>query len=489
MSTLKDKERFRKEVNELIDQFSSPVRERSFLGADPGPTLEHVTRRHFIDPFLRALGWDLSQLNEEIIEEARTRGETTLRLDYLGINQQTRIPLLIVEAKSWESPFVERSVKAGRAEGTEVSKPISLLCAAIEHCKAGGEANDSPVSRVWADYIEKLYQYVKSVKDESGHVITRVATLSGQWLVTFNDPGAIFLTTGEFSPFLIGIYRGRELVDQAGVIFDEIARSSISNAFPSMIRPSLLPAYIRTNDIKRAYRALWVSRQSTGASWKPKPSLDFDVAMVLERQDGALLTVVDQSLQGYPMSHEYPEMGGHIAAIEAQSDELLRRVNAELGATLRPSAVETFTGFSASNVNGDQNVIPLGHQPCVYLGKIVGRPGEFLLVTGTTKHFLLGVPAVDPCDCHDWVFCQKQAQEQGERPIVSRSVKPKAFFISGEGHHCAHRLVHDRRIKRCQIDAFEEYLCCRACVLQTFCWQTQELATLPCGTVAAVVPT
>ncbi len=484
MSMLKDKERFREEVNKLTDQFSSPIRERSFLGADPGLTLEHVTRRHFIDPFLRSLGWDLSQLNEEMIEEARTRGETTLRLDYLGINQQTRIPILIVEAKSWESPFVERSVKAGRAEGSEASQPISLLCAAIEHCKAGGEAKDSPVTKVWADYIEKLRQYVTSVKDESGHVVARVATLSGQWLVTFNDPGSIFLMPGKVNPFLIGIYRGKELVDQAGVIYDQIARSSISNAFPSMIRPSLLSAYIRTADIKRVYRALWVSRQATGASWKPKPSLDFDVAMVLERQDGALLTVIDQSLQGFPLSHEYSEISEHISAIEAQSDELLHRVNAELGATLQPTSVETFIGFSASNVNEDQNVIPLGHQPCVYLSKIVGGPGEFLLVTGTTKHFLLGAPVVDSCDCHDWVFCHKQAQEQGERPIVSRSVKPKAFFISGEGHHCAHRLVHDRRIKRCQIDAFEEYLCCRACVLQTFCWQPRELIALPCGAVS-----
>jgi hypothetical protein len=224
MSTLNEKERSREEVNKLIERFSSPIRELSFVGADPGPILEHVTRRHFIDPFLHALGWDLSQLNEEIIEEARTRGETTLRLDYLGINHQTRIPILIVEAKSWESPFVGRSVKAGRAEGPEASQPISLLCAAIEHCKAGGAAKDSPVSKVWADYIEKLRQYITSVKDESGHVIARVATLSGQWLVTFNDPGAIFLMPGKVNPLLIGVYRGKELVDQADVIFDKIAR-------------------------------------------------------------------------------------------------------------------------------------------------------------------------------------------------------------------------------------------------------------------------
>jgi len=127
VSRLKEKARFKESISKLIEQFSAPTRVESFLGAEPGPTLEHVTRRHFIDPFLRELGWDLTQLNEEIIEVARTRGETTLRLDYLGVNQQTRIPVLIVEAKAWETPFVAPSSKEGTAEGPKISRPISLI--------------------------------------------------------------------------------------------------------------------------------------------------------------------------------------------------------------------------------------------------------------------------------------------------------------------------------------------------------------------------
>jgi hypothetical protein len=126
VNRLKEKEQFRESVEKLIAQFRTPMREQSFVGALPGPTLEHVTRRHFIDPFLRALGWDLTQLNEEIIEEARTRGETTLRLDYLGVNPQTRIPVLIVEAKAWAAPFVAPSVKASSAEGPQ-GQPAHLL--------------------------------------------------------------------------------------------------------------------------------------------------------------------------------------------------------------------------------------------------------------------------------------------------------------------------------------------------------------------------
>ncbi len=484
MSRFADKARFKENVSKLIAQFSAPIREQSFLGAAPGPPLEHVTRRHFIDPFLRALGWDLTQLNEQMIEEARTRGETTLRLDYLGVNSQTRIPILIVEAKPWEAPFVALSAKGSSAESLEPSQPINLICAAIEHCKAGGEPKDSPVTLEWAKNLAKLQQYVTAVRDESCHIVTRLATLSGRWLVTFNDPTAIFLAPGKVNPRLIDTYREDELVTHAEAIFDQLARSSVIDVFPVMVRPSLLPAYTRTADVNRVYHALWISRHTTGPSWKPRPSLDFEVAMVLERRDGALLTIIDQSLQGQPMPHDYPKMSEHITATEAQSDELLRRVNSELGATLQPSGVEAFPGFPTSRVTGNQSGITPGDQPRTNLIKMEAGPGEFVLVTGTTKHFLFETPTVNPCDCHDWVFCQTQAQEQGDGPIIARSVEPKSFFTSREVYHCAHRLVHDRRNVRCQVDAFEEFLCCRTCVLQTFCWQPQELASLPCGTVS-----
>jgi hypothetical protein len=120
-----------------------------------------------------------------------------------------------------------------------------LICSAIEHCKAGGKPKDSPVTLVWADYLAKLHQYVTTVRNESGHVVTRLATLSGQWIVTFNDPEAIFLAPEKVNPLLIGIYRGDELITQAGIIFEQLARSSINNALPEMIRPS--PCYRHTS--------------------------------------------------------------------------------------------------------------------------------------------------------------------------------------------------------------------------------------------------
>ncbi|MDD9996913.1 MAG: hypothetical protein OXQ89_04130 [Rhodospirillaceae bacterium] len=482
MSAIADKARFKENISKIIAQFSTP-RIEQFVGASPRPTLEHVTRRHFVDPFLDALGWDLSLLDEEMIEEARTRGETTLRLDYLGVNTQTRAPVLIVEAKAWTAPFIGPSAKQGRFESRDMDRPnpISLICAAIEHCKAGGELKDSPVTGEWANYLAKLLKYVTSIKNESGHVVTRVAILSGQWLVIFQDPKAIFLKPGRVNDLLIKVYRRQELVVCAEKIFEYLARTHITDAIPSRIRPSLLPAYSRGTDLKRAYRALWISEKITGAPWKRRPNLDIYVAMVLERRDGVLITVIDESLQENSMPHEYDQLSMHIAAVEEQSDELLRRVNHELRSTLVPTNVNEFPGFRTVDTIGNPNSTSPGSYLRIELIQIAKEPGEFLLVTGTIKHFLLETPTVSSCMYHDWSSCQGQAQEQGSSPIVSRSVDPKAFFMTAEQHHCAHRVIHDRRDARCQIDAFEEFLCCRACALQTFCWDEQELTTLPCG--------
>ena len=41
--------------------------------------------------------------------------------------------------------------------------------------------------------------------------------------------------------------------------------------------------------------------------------------------------------------------------------------------------------------------------------------------------------------------CRERGQGQGANPITARSVEPAAFFYDGEQHHCAHRVIHDRR--------------------------------------------
>ena len=481
VSEIAAKAKFKATVKKLLHQFNPTVGNR-FVGAKPGTVLEHVTRRHFVDPFLQALGWDLTHLDEEVIEEAQTRGDATLRLDYLGVNQQTRVPMLIVEAKPWSAPFVGPSSRHETAEDMARDGPVSLICAAIEHHKSEGRVKDSPVTLQWARYLLQLSQYVESIQEESGHVVTRVAILSGQWLVIFPDPKAVFLTPGTVSTLLVKVYRGDEFVTQSDSVFRLLERRGFSEAIPFRIRPSLLPAYIQGKDVKRAFRAMWVSSTRIGAYWKPRPSLALYGALMLERRDGVMLTAVDDSLPELSIPHKYDKLGEHISAVKGQSDELLRRVNEELGSALVPSNIHEFPGFGMRLEDG--SIEDAGTVRRVDLIRSDREPGEFVLVMGASKHFLLEAPIVDPCIFHDWGSCYRHTHGRGEVPIVFRSVKPSAFFVSGEQHHCAHQVVHDRRDARCQIAAFEEFLCCRACALQDYCWSEQECADLPCGTRA-----
>ena len=93
-----------------------------------------------------------------MVEEARVQDDTTLFLDYFGVNPDSRTPLLIVEAKAWAKPFVTPSDRASANLGARNSQNSreALVAAAVEHCKAGGEPDASPVILEWAGWIHKL---------------------------------------------------------------------------------------------------------------------------------------------------------------------------------------------------------------------------------------------------------------------------------------------------------------------------------------------
>jgi hypothetical protein len=97
----------------------------------------------------------------------------------MGVNPDTRAPQLIVEAKAWSKPMVAASdVAAAKEEKSTSYTSVTLIAAAIEHCKAGGAIDASPVTAEWARWIAKLRDYVVGTHAKSGHIVSRV-TRSG----------------------------------------------------------------------------------------------------------------------------------------------------------------------------------------------------------------------------------------------------------------------------------------------------------------------
>ena len=126
MNERRDKARFKTTLDEVFEAFTpraDPSAPPSFIGAAYADPLEHTTRRYVIDDTLTALGWDLGRLTPEMVEEARVQGDSTLFLDYLGINPGRGSPLAIVEAKAWAKPFVTASDTGAAAQVRGTVRP------------------------------------------------------------------------------------------------------------------------------------------------------------------------------------------------------------------------------------------------------------------------------------------------------------------------------------------------------------------------------
>jgi len=299
--------------------------------------------------------------------------------------------------------------------------------------------------------------------------------------VIFTDPEDAFIKHGWVNKAAIKVFVLDECVEQSDTIFDLLAYFRLIRNPPPYITPSRSQAWISAASTKAVYRALWVRRDQSGAHFRIQPQLLLYAATVLERTDGVLVTVLDDRSEN-SVPHDMDRFNHHFDAVKTASDQLLDAVRKAIGDLPQTSGVEQFPGFVAPPDRGSIGVVrPPSYEGPKLLKSWPPRADEFLLVTGTAAHFLLQKPTVGSCAGHDWVKCEKLGQHKGTGPIVSRSVQPVSFFKSGEDHHCAHRIVHDRREERCHILAFDEYLCCRACVLQTLCWPAVELRWLPCG--------
>jgi hypothetical protein len=502
VSLSKAKADFKKRLFDVLSEFerrTADIAPPEYLGAASADPLEHVTRRHVVDHMLEALGWSLDRMNEEMIEEARVRGETTLFLDYLGVAPQARLPRMIVEAKAWAKPVVTPSIRGeaglgpddttgsgtGLALIAEGERLAELIARAIKHHKDGGSRERSPVSLEWADWVATLHQYVVDLHSASDHVVSRVVITSGRWLVIFSDPKTTFVKKGEVSAKSISVFIGPKIIEGSDHIFDLVARSVVIDEIPPWVRPSRLHAFTSTQDVARIFRALWVTREAEGPHFQRYPQLILNVALVVLRQDGMLVTVLDDQLPYRVVPYDQENLPAHLQEIRQLSDQLLEQTFQELGTSFTPSDAAQFPGFPTKYL-GEKRALPAAPGEFVnLLEPWPQKPYEFLLVLGTQAHFLRERPEVASCGFHEWAVAREHRQSHGPHPVTGRSVEPAAFFYTGEQHHCAHRLVHDRRDGRCQISAFEEFLCCRACTLQSFCWSEADLAGLPCGRVPA----
>lgn len=470
---------FKKAIEELVTESKrneAPDAPVGFTGEIIDATLEHNVRKVFLNRLLIALGW---KLETTVAEEARVKGDTTLFLDYLGVHLDTRIPLLIFEAKAWEKPFISASTAAGRRRPAD-----ELIARALNYIK-GGKQGPSPVIGEWIEWLSKLQDYVRDLRDQSNHVVSRIAISSGQWLVIFTEPSAAFLELADVEPANILVFQADSFVSESDHIFGQISYGQLVADIPSPVRPTQLTGFISANAVRRVFRALWISWESSGSEGMLDtfPQILVYPAAVLERVDGVLLHVADGRFGRSFVPADVAELKGHLDAVERSSNRLLDAVFNELQKRFGVSDLTAFPGFPSTPLRGSRfALVPELEQPLVqFIRSWPDSAGEFLLVTGASAHFLLERPTVTSCSGHNWAACVRSGLQVGNAPILLPSVNPKSFYISNASHHCAHRAIHDRRSGKCYVAAFESFLCCKACIFQRTCWPEETAAALPCG--------
>ena len=99
---------FQRCLAELLERFDRTVADDThgpYAGAGGGQPLEHTTRIHLLDALAELLDWRLG-LGGDMVEEARIKNGTTAFMDYLGVARATNAPVLLIEAKAWDKPFI-----------------------------------------------------------------------------------------------------------------------------------------------------------------------------------------------------------------------------------------------------------------------------------------------------------------------------------------------------------------------------------------------
>jgi len=467
---------FQRGLAVLLEQFARSVgagAQEQYAGAGNGDPLEHTTRIHLLDELLELLGWTLG-LGGDVEEEARLKAGTTTFMDYLGVARETNTPALLVEAKAFNKPFITPGAK-----GANIYTEAELMAQAIAHWRGGGDRLDAPATPDWHDYLSQVGKYVRNLKNQHGHPLPRAVLASGNWFVVFKRPVATFVD-GEPRAVDIEIFKLPDLLHRALEFYALVCKPALVTETPYHVRATQAPGYIAADNLVACFHALHLSYETTGSPMVVKrPRIVVYAALVLQRNDGALVTVLDPNNQldlSYQRGSDDLAIAllPHLGEVEAAAAGLLAQTSEQLGVNLQPASIDGFPGYPI-----DATADRLKSKSLLKRHPV--EPDVWMLVTGQATHFLLSAPDI-VCVFHRWAACHAQGQASAQGAIsMPKMAEPRSYFTDEQPHHCAHQGLHDRREARCQVPLIDERLCCRACIYAPVCWPGAQQPPLPCG--------
>jgi hypothetical protein len=472
---------YRRDYKPLLDK----LRNQFAAGGKPqvppalDDALEFHTRTYIVNALLAALNWRLDvqpsvglpNLAPEISITSSERG-TRRFLDYLGFERETNRPLLLVETKRPRSLLPELADSADRPPHEEV------LARGLRGAKLLTE---------WSDWLRTLTDYVVSIRDATGSVPVRVVITNGEWLVIFLDPNDAFVQSKAPDPNRIIVLKGdQDVRDRRNEIFLQLEHQFVLGKAPHFT-PGELPFHVSPDVLDRASYGLRLKYIPKQKVYEPSPVIHVAPVVFLRSRFQSWCRI-EVPPKDFELPHRTEDLQAHLQEVEQASTHLLDDINHRLGLVLPI--------YSLDEHYSDEICFP-AHPGVVELGL-----DEYLLMTGSATHYLRLAPSVPNCPYHDWLSSRHDGVASNPSPIMVRSIEPRAFFISGEQHHCAHRDVASAKSTPitaenrqrcgsrsgkngqafCEIFRFEQYLCCRTCVFESVCTSAPAFA-LPCQRV------
>jgi len=422
---------FQRGLADLLTRFDRAVATDApepFAGAGAGDPLEHTTRIQFLDDLVELLGWRLG-LGGNVEEEARLKIPRTTFMDYLGIERDTNTPVLLIEAKAWDKPFITPQAKGANA-GYEAA---SLIAQAIEHWRKGGDREDSPAVPEWHDYIVQVGKYIRGLRDQYGHLLPRAVITSGQWLVVFKRPIATFLDEPP-RPVDIQVLLKPDYRAKALELFSLLSATTLAVETPYHVRASQVPGYITADALVACFHALHVSYEATGSPmFAKRPRILVYPSLVLLRNDGALVTVLDHAALDlfYARGADDLELAlkPHLNEVADAARRLLDRTAEQLGVRLDAAPLDAFPGYPIDNRMDRAKVKS-------WIKRHPMEPDIWMVVTGQATHFVGAAPDI-ACNYHRWKGCDNAGEAIGQGAVSN----PRASAAS------PHQLGHGRRCK------------------------------------------
>lgn len=431
---------------------------------------EAQNKKYLIEPMLQALGWDVNDPRFVVVEHE------VPPLPQGGIVSIGESRFLDYHCRISDSVVGQQSLAIAEAKRLSASLPVPQASGSLEHSTMFARAlerrlvhEESALPRYWSTWLDSIVDYARRVQHVTGSPPKRAVITNGNWYVVFANPDTS-LANGPPSSGDIFIFRDlAEVHVRAKQFYELLSYSSLRGDLPPQ-HPSKLSELAAPGERVSCTMVACVDYKPFG---RRQPLLAIAVrAWVRVPEHGWLMFEMDFGDDFIPLRSGTQDLAPLLAQLSRRKDLLLAEIRRYVSVEMIAPEILT-----PERPAVQQPLDSRALQPERLVCKTSAQ--QYLLAVGENFAHITSDVSYDACPYHSHGQCQSEGSAATGTPILHSSIAPIAFFPSGSAYHCAHRSVHEQRIERCLLRAFERHLCCRRCAFVNVCWPDGG-NSLPC---------